>query len=423
MVYKSLSTGGRPRRVGLFLSERSEYALRVREGALRYLSDHPGVELRDFLDDVTRPGREPDLLGRRPPWEAWGPDGLLAILPHHPAAVPWAQSSGVPVVALGCDFADDLPAVYVSPDSIAETAADHLAAAGYDHFGFVGVRGVVSVDRRRRVFAEAVVARGAGLASYDLETNPWPGLHELEERAAAEPGLIRFLASAPRPLGILAASDHVGRVVCVACERLGLGVPSDVGVLGIDDYAVARTSLPPLSSIHTPGEDVGYEAMALLGRLMAGGRPGATRGPTRLAVPATTIVARQSTGAAGGRESEVVRALGLIRRRACERIGVEEILDDLTVSRSTLERAFARRFGRTPAQELVRVRMERARQLLRETDLPVSQVAAMTGYERSSSFSEFFRKHAGQTPRAYRLAAAGPGGPARTPRRRTACPT
>jgi LacI family transcriptional regulator len=169
-------------------------------------------------------------------------------------------------------------------------------------------------------------------------------------------------------------------------------------VLGIDNYAVARTSLPPLSSIHAPGEVVGYQALGLLDRLMRG----EAAGNPVVEVPATKLVVRNSTGPRGAADSEIVRALALVRERACDGVGIEEILDDLHVSRSTLERQFLAAVGRTPGQELMRARLDRAKDLLRNTDLPVSRVAEMTGYQRSSNFSDFFRKHTGVSPSDFR---------------------
>ncbi len=82
-------------------------------------------------------------------------------------------------------------------------------------------------------------------------------------------------------------------------------------MLGVDNYQAARTSLPPLSSVHSPGEDIGYQAGAMLSRLLLRQEAGPP-----LAVPAVKIVARQSTGAGGDRtQSLVIRALSLIRQR------------------------------------------------------------------------------------------------------------
>ncbi len=395
---RSPARGGSGRRVAFYVSERSEYASRVLEGVLRYVDDHVGFVLRDFWDDVTDAARRAAVLARAAPWSDWAPAGVVGILPHGAEAVTWATAAGVPVVSIGSDFRDVLPTVNVSADSVAELAIRHLLGTGYPNVAFVGVRGYTAVDHRRAALERHLGELGRPLLAYGLENNPWPGFYQLEERAAAEAGLERFLREAPKPLGVLATTDHAGRVVCAACRRLGLAVPQEVGVLGVDNYAAARTCLPPLSSIHSPGEDVGYAAMELLDRLTRG-KPA---GPP-VAVAATKLVARQSTGAgSGGTESVVVRALALIRERACDGLAIEEILDDLTVSRSTLERQFAAVVGRPPGQELLRVRLARAKELLRTTDLPVSRIAAMTGYERSSSFSEFFRREAGTSPRAYR---------------------
>lgn len=390
------------RRVAFYASERSEYAARVLDGILQYAADHVGIVLQDFQDEVlfapdgSTAGRSP--VGRPPPWLDWKPDGLIAILPHGPGAVAWAQTGGIPVVSLGSDFRGELPTIYISADSIADLAIEHFRDSGYRHFAFVGSRGLTAVDHRRNRLAEKLRRLGHPLLTHELDVNPWPGLYQLEERAAAEPGLAKFLLDAPKPLAVIAAQDHVGRAVCMACARLGLAVPSEVGVLGVDNYSAARSCIPPLSSIHAPGQVVGQQAMALLQRLAAGPADAA---PPAVAVPATVLLSRQSTGA-GQNDGVVVRALTLIRERACDGVPVEAILDDLAVSRSTLERQFLARVGRTPGQELLNARLSRAKELLRGTDLPVSKVAEMTGYERSSSFSDFFRRHAGMTPRAYR---------------------
>lgn len=404
------------RRIAFYASERSEYASRVMEGVLRYVEDHIGFLVRDFQDDLTLSAQERTAFAHRPPpWNDWSPDGLIAILPHDPAVVRWVTTSDIPVVSLGGDYRSLLPTVLVDPASIAQLALEHFCECGYEHFAFVGIRDLVAVEGRCKSFRARLREASHPMLHYELQTNPWPGLYELEERAAAEPGLISFLQSAPKPLAVLATSDYVGRVICMACRNLGFQVPQEVGVLGIDNYAAARSSQPPLSSIHAPGQEVGFQAMTLLDRLSherltltgspAEAKPAPVEPPPTVVVPAVTLVPRQSTRN-GKADSIIVRAMTLIRERACEGVAIEQILAELLVSRSTLERQFVAHVGRTPGQELLRVRLERAKELLRHTDLPVSRIAEMIGYERSSSFSDFFRKHAGTTPRAYRAGGA-----------------
>jgi LacI family transcriptional regulator len=103
-------------------------------------------------------------------------------------------------------------------------------------------------------------------------------------------------------------------------------------------------------------------------------------------------------------------ALRLIRQRALEGVSVDEIFEALPVSRSTLERQFAAHLGRTPGQEMLRVRLEHAKQVLATTDIPVKNIAGMMGYERPTNFSDFFRKETGVSPRAFRARIRGARG-------------
>jgi len=96
------------------------------------------------------------------------------------------------------------------------------------------------------------------------------------------------------------------------------------------------------------------------------------------------------------------RACALLGTHAAGNTTIKEIATLLGVSRTTLERHFAVHVGRTPGQELLRVRMERAKALLVTTNLPVKTIAARSGYRRVSNFSDFFRRQTGLSPREFR---------------------
>jgi transcriptional regulator GlxA family with amidase domain len=113
----------------------------------------------------------------------------------------------------------------------------------------------------------------------------------------------------------------------------------------------------------------------------------------RLECPGTTA-ARPS--------SLYVQALEIIRRHAADGTTLKDILDSLQVSHDTLERHFLQQLGRTPSQELLRVRVEHARTLLLTTDFPVKTIAMMCGYRRVSNFGDFIRRQTGLSPRALR---------------------
>jgi AraC-like DNA-binding protein len=95
-------------------------------------------------------------------------------------------------------------------------------------------------------------------------------------------------------------------------------------------------------------------------------------------------------------------ALRLIQEHAGDGTTINEILQSLRVSRPTLRRHFLEKLGRTPGQELMRLRVERAKDLLTNTDFSIKSIAFMSGYRRVSNFGDFFRRQVGLSPRAFR---------------------
>jgi len=96
------------------------------------------------------------------------------------------------------------------------------------------------------------------------------------------------------------------------------------------------------------------------------------------------------------------QALGLLHAHANDRTTINEILGSLCVSRTTLRRHFLAHLQRTPVAELTRIRVARARELLGHAGLSIKQIALLTGYRRPSHFCDFFRRHTGLSPRAFR---------------------
>ncbi len=208
-----------------------------------------------------------------------------------------------------------------------------------------------------------------------------------------------WITSLPKPVGILAHNDVRGRRLVDACQRLRASVPDDVAILGVDnEMPHCEICNPPLSSIATDAERIGFEAAALLETLMDGKTPE----KMRILVPPTGIVVRQSTDVIATGDQIVARAVGFIRKNACRGIHVSDLLQHLVISRTALDRRFAKALGRTPHEEMLRVRLKRAKELLAETDWSVETVAKRSGFSHGEYLGAVFRKHFGQTPGQYR---------------------
>ena len=285
--------------------------------------------------------------------------------------------------------------MHVSNDgkSIAALAIEHFIERGFHHFAFCDLTDGSHFRRRR--FEEQLAARRLTghvfLVNY-AERDDWAfGRDRLR--------LEKWLEKLPKPIGILAHNDIRGRHLVDACRRMGIAIPDDVAVLGVDnELPHCEMSNPPLSSIVTDAERIGYEAGSLLDQLMNGRDPT----PKRLLIPPMGIVVRQSTDVTATADQHVARAVRFIREHVGEEIDVRDILRHVGISRTALDKRFLKALGHTPHEEIRRIRLKRARELLAESDLKLEIIAERCGFRHGEYLGAVFRSEFGQTPGEYR---------------------
>jgi LacI family transcriptional regulator len=180
---------------------------------------------------------------------------------------------------------------------------------------------------------------------------------------------------------------------------IGLVFDYEVAIVGTDnDDLLCQMARPSLSSVANPTEKIGYEAAALLERLIGGLPP--PDGPILL--PPLGVVSRQSSDTLAIDDPDVVAAIRLLRARSHQPTSVVDILRALPVGRRTLERKFQKALGRGVSQEIRRIRMERARQLLVDRNRSIVEVAERAGFSSARHLSVAFRAQMGMSPTAYR---------------------
>ena len=190
-----------------------------------------------------------------------------------------------------------------------------------------------------------------------------------------------------------------GRQLIQACNTVGAAVPDEVLVVGMDnDDVVCNLSNPSLSSVSPAVENLGFEAAAMLERMMDGE---AVPRKVYLNRP-THVEARKSTDTVATDDELVITALSMIRDHACDGINVADVIKHLGVSRSTLERRFMDIIGRTPKEQITQERIGHVKRLLTETKFPLSRVAEVTGFKTASHLSVAFKNVVGVTPSGYR---------------------
>jgi len=211
--------------------------------------------------------------------------------------------------------------------------------------------------------------------------------------------MANWLARLPKPIGIMACYDIRAQQLLDLCRELDIAVPEQVAVIGVDnDRLLCDLASPPLSSVIPNAHRSGYEAASLLDSLMQG-----------VNVPAVAhlikplgVEARQSTNILAIDDPDVAKALRFIREHANEGINVSDVLRNVPISRRVLEHRFRQCLGRSPHEEILRLKVQRIRQLLQESDLSLQEIALQTGFEHVEYLSTVFKRETGSSPRAFR---------------------
>ncbi len=373
--------------VALLIETSSVYGQRLLQGISRYLRTHRPWSV--YLEE-----REFDSVPPR--WfETWRGDGAISRWSGASVARVLRRAD-VAVVDLSNRRAPFGPPRITSDDrAIGRLAADHLRDRRLHSFAFCGFEGELWSSRRREAFREALADAGSPVPVFET---PLRGRHA-RPWEDEQVGIGRWLEALPRPVGVMACNDLRGLHILDACQRRGLRVPDEVAVIGVDDNALfCDLCDPPLTSIIPNAEQIGYEAAALLDRLMAGG----VAGFEVATVPPLGVTTRLSTDVLAIDDEPFVAAVRYIRANACFGITVGDVLARVPVSRSTLDRRFREHLGHSPQDEIRAVQLGRAKQLLAETDHPMHRIAELVGFAHTEYFHFAFRRAFGRTPGEYR---------------------
>jgi LacI family transcriptional regulator len=362
-------------------------------GVAKYVREHGRWSV--FLQERSLGDVSPSWL------KDWEGDGIIARIENRPMADA-IRRVGLPAVDVRYLLPNlEMPSVRTDDEAVARVASEHLLERGFRHFAFCGFDGADYSDIRRDSFAQRIAHAGLRCHAFKDPQRPRrASTLEYEEHGLKFEDLVAgWLKDLPKPIGLMACNDIRGQQVLNACRAIGVAVPDEVAVVGVDnDEVLCDLSDPPLSSVVPNTERIGYEAAALLDRMMTGAKT--PRQP--IFIEPVGIVTRRSTDVLAIEDRHIVTAVRFIREHASEGIDVRDVLRAVPLSRSTLERRFARALGRSPKDEILRVRLNRAKQLLAETDFSLAMVAEKVGFEHTEYLSVIFKKKAGLTPGQFR---------------------
>lgn len=330
-----------------------------------------------------------------PRWlQEWKGDGIICRA-NDETIIDFAMLSKIPVVCLGEEILEGVPTVAADDELISQRAADHMFTCRLSKFAFAGVKDKVWSELRKEAFTRIIRDSGMECPCFELNVTAEP--HRSWDRDQRMLG--DWIETLPIPTGIFAAYDVLGLQTINACHAIGRLVPDEVAVMGVDNNeALCDLADPPMTSVSQDFEGIGFAAARLLDRVITGDAPM----DSREVIGPLNVVVRQSTDMIVVPDEDVAMALRYIRENAYRRLSVDQIADYVNLTRRTLERRFAQFIQRSPKEEILRVQVNRVKELLVESDYSLEEIAALTGFNHVSHMCVLFKKRANVSPGQYR---------------------
>lgn len=326
----------------------------------------------------------------------WQGDGIIARIANA-ELLELIQAKGLPTVdVLGNINPQPFPLVKCNDASIGTTVAQHFIEHTHTNFGFIGLNNERWSIERESGFIAEIEAHGGTVQSYHLN----------QSRTPNQPAGVNFnsvkdwLSNLQTPIGIMVASDQFAPIIFEACHQIGLTIPENVSVVSVDnDRPFCNLCRPRLSSVEPNHELVGYRAAQILEKLING----ETLKEEVIEINRHTLHPRLSSDLIAIEDPALLKALNYTREHACSGTSIDAIAKAAGLSRSLLQRRFRQVLNRTVGEIILTEKLRSAREMLRETRLPISLVAERSGFNCQEYMNHIFKKHLKTTPRKYRI--------------------
>lgn len=322
--------------------------------------------------------------------KGWRGDGVIARVNTDSLAEELRETE-LPVVNVDDGSYKGFSAPCIRTDDKASTkiAANHFIERGIRQFAFVGPSYIANAQWYGKAFRDHLYNQSLECEEFWIQ----------QDDSNIEEQLEPWLKKLPKPCGLLAWGHGFARNVVDTCMQAGISVPHDIAILGGSyDDLFSHACFPSLSGLIAPTEQIGYQAAQTLHQMMQGEKVA----HTTTYIPPRGIMERLSTDTMAVQDDKLVQVVSFLREHALEPITMTDILKEVPMARRSLERRFKQAFGRSPTDEIRRIRIDRARKLLTETDLPMQEIAESCGYATYNYLTHVFKQTTGMTPRDYR---------------------
>ena len=324
----------------------------------------------------------------------WGADAVIGQFEQDDEVDLFAKNG---IVAVAQDFKQrfsQIPNITADYIGTGRMAARYYIDRGFKNFGFFGFNHVCWSDERYEGFKREVEAAGHGntLFAYNMQDIDHLWYYEREK-------LSTWLRSLPKPIGIMACDDNQGNNLVEACHSLGIKIPSELSVMGVDnDELLCTLGSTPLSSIQVDIEDGGYRTAEMIEHRVL--NPDAPIEDVILRP--MKIIGRISTAAFATDDVQIQKAIQFIHLNNQKKISVKDVMGEVALSRRLLERRFKTVTGQTIYQYISDLKIKRFAELLIDTDEQITNLAISMGESDTKSISRRFKQLYGCSPNEWR---------------------
>lgn len=290
--------------------------------------------------------------------------------------------------------------VMQNPVKIGQMAARLFLQHHFTSFGFFGHEGVAYSDMRKDAFVECLrlhrkkchVYKAPPSLVQDFEKDVM--LLEKYNVGPEKRSIANFIKKLPKPIAVFCSNDlRAHQLICV-CREIGIDIPSEIAVLGVDnDEMLCTFSSPSISSINPNAHGIGYKAAQTLSEIMNGFHTEPV-----IRVKPTELVTRASTEIYPLNPRWLSDALIYINSNIHRNLSASDVYRHVKRSHTIVDQAFREALGTTVSKEIAAARLREAHRLIISTKLPLATIAKLSGFASVQYFTRSFTAAYGKSP-------------------------
>lgn len=282
--------------------------------------------------------------------------------------------------------------IVADDEKIGEIGAQYFIDKGYRNLAFYGSDIIFWSKIRKESYRNRVESLNLNYFEFEsLLNDKWQSnVNHLAD----------WLIRLPRPVSVMACNDDFGIHIIEAANMVGINVPHEVAILGVDnDEFICDLYDPPMSSIDQEPENVGFKVAQVVRSLIKDGN----KSVDKIVGHNFRIVTRRSSDIFAIKDDQLVKALNYIKENAAKRsVSVAEVVAATTLSRRLLEIRFRKLLNRSVLREIKLTRIEAIVIKLIATREPISKIAYALGFNSPASFSNYFKNEKQMSPGEFR---------------------